>query len=59
MKTYQVRLVLEELEPEKSEKFPGLCRHQLETDIIHTYETEEEARALFETAQDTLHQKLN
>lgn len=59
MKTYRVRLILEELAPEESEKFPGLCVHQLEAFQVRTYETEEEALALFEAAQDILHQKLN
>lgn len=59
MKTYQVRLVLEELAPEESERFPALCRHQLETHQVRTYETEEEGRTLFEAAQEILHRELN
>lgn len=59
MKTYEIRLILEELEPEKSKKFPGLCVQQLETYQLRSYETEEESRALFEAAQDFLHREFN
>ena len=55
MKTYQVRLVLEETEYVGSQ----LCRHQLRIYQVRTYETEEEGRALFEAAQDILHRELN
>ena len=51
MKIYQVRLVLEEITDNRS-------MYQIETHQVRVYETEEEGRALFEAAQDLLHQRL-
>lgn len=55
MKTYQIRLVLEELEPEKSQRFPSLCVRQLETFQVSIKETEEEGQKAFEVVRALLH----